>query len=163
METALLDDGMTVELIADGCHLPAELMQLAVKCKGVDRVCVVTDAMRGAGMPEGTIWPVGPQDSRVSGVIRGGVAVLPDNSAFAGSVATMDRLVRNAVNLIGLSLPEAIRLATWTPARIVGVDSRKGCLAPGRDADLVVLDQDLAVVETIALGKTVYQRSESHT
>jgi N-acetylglucosamine-6-phosphate deacetylase len=157
-ETALLEDDLTVELIADGHHVPAELMRLALKCKGVAKVCVVSDAMRGAGKPEGTQWPVGPQDSRVIGIIRDGVAVLPDNSAFASSVSTMDRMVRNARDLIRLSLPDAVRVATLTPAQIIGVADRKGSLAPGRDADIVILDQDLGVVETIALGETVFSR-----
>lgn len=160
VETALLEDDLTVELIADGHHLPPELLRLALKCKGVDRLCLVTDAMRGAGMPPGTAWPVGPRGSKVQGVVRDGVAVLPDNSAFAGSVATMDRLLRNAVALMGLGLPDAVRIVSSTPARIAGVDSRKGSLAPGKDADLALLDRDLTVAETIVLGRTVYRRDE---
>ena len=163
VETALLEDALTVELIADGHHLPPELLRLAVKCKGVDKLCLVTDAMRGAGMPPGTTWPVGPHSSKVLGVVRDGVAVLPDNSAFAGSVATMDLLLRNAVELMGLGLPDALRLITSTPARIAGVDARKGSLVVGKDADLVLLDRDLAVVETIVLGRTVYRRDGAHT
>lgn len=162
VETALLEDALTVELIADGHHLPPELMRLAVKCKGLDKVCVVTDAMRGTGKPEGTSWPVGPQNSKVIGVIRGGVAVLPDNSAFASSISTMDKLVRNMVDLVGLSIAQAIRVATLTPARILGVADRKGHLSPGCDADIVLLDQSLNVAETIVQGKTVYQKSPAH-
>jgi N-acetylglucosamine-6-phosphate deacetylase len=160
VEAALLEDSLSVELIADGHHLPPELMRLAVKCKGLDRLCLVTDAMRGAGMAQGTTWAVGPLDSKVRGVVRGGVATLPDNSAFAGSIATMDRLLRNAVELIGLPLADALRVITLTPARIVGVHRRKGSLAPGKDADLVLLDRELDVVETIAMGRTVYRRDE---
>jgi N-acetylglucosamine-6-phosphate deacetylase len=92
------------------------------------------------------------------GVVRGGVAILPHNSAFAGSVATMAGLVRNLVNVVGVSLGHAIQMATLTPARIIGVAERKGSLAIGKDADLVILDRDLQVVETIVLGQTVYRR-----
>ena len=159
VETALLEDALTVELIADGHHVPPELMKLAVKCKGLDKLCIVTDAMRGAGKPEGTSWPVGPQDSKVIGIIRNGVAVLPDNSAFASSVSTMDRLVKNMVNLVGLSVTEAIRVATLTPARILGIAGCKGRLRPGYDADIVLLDQDLNVLETIVQGHTVYRKA----
>lgn len=160
VETALLEEDLTVELIADGHHVLKELLRLTLKCKGVDKVCLVTDAMRGTGMPEGSTWPVGPRDSRVKGVIRGGVAVLPDNSAFASSVSTMDRLVRNAVDLIGLSLSDAIRMATLTPAQIIGVEKRKGSLVAGKDADFVILDKELKVVETIVLGETVYRSAQ---
>jgi N-acetylglucosamine-6-phosphate deacetylase len=159
-ETALLEEDLTVELIADGHHVPPELMRLTVKCKGIDKLCVVSDAMRGAGMPEGSRWPVGPENSRVIGVIRDGVAVLPDNSAFASSVSLMDRMVRNARSLIGLSLPDAIRLATLTPAQIIGAADRKGSLVAGKDADIVILDKDLHVVETIALGEPVFRRGD---
>jgi N-acetylglucosamine-6-phosphate deacetylase len=158
VETALLEDALTGGLIADGHHLPPELLRLAFKCKGADKACVVTDAMRGASMPEGTAWPVGPQGSPIIGVVRSGVSVSPDNSAFASSIATMDQLLRNAVRLAGLSLPDAARAASLTPARILGLAGRKGSLTPGKDADFVVLDGNLQVRETVVLGHSVYRR-----
>jgi N-acetylglucosamine-6-phosphate deacetylase len=115
--------------------------------------------MRGAGKPEGTSWPVGPKSSKVIGIIHNGVAVLPDNSAFASSVSNMDQMVRNMVELVGLSQAQAIRVASLTPARILGIDNRKGALLPGHDADLVILDRALNVVETIVLGRTVFRRN----
>lgn len=153
IEAALYYDGFNVEIIADGCHLPAALLKLIVKCKTTDRICLVTDSMRGAGMPDGPTI-LGSLTRGQPAIIEDGVAKLPDRSAFAGSVATMDRLVRNMVTLAEVPLYEAVKMASLIPATVLGYDDR-GMLSPGFVADVVVLDGDLQVVSTMAQGVLV--------
>lgn len=88
-------------------------------------------------------------------MVEDGVAKLPDRSAFAGSVATTDRLVRTMVETAGIPLPEAVRMMTATPARILGVDDRKGSLQAGKDADIILFDDHIRVARTLIGGKTV--------
>lgn len=154
VEAVLLREEMTTELIADGVHLMPELMKLVVKVKGVGRVCLVTDAMRGTGMPDG-VYSFGPKDG-TKAVVAHGYSVMEGGTGLASSLVTMGACVRNAVELIGLSLQEAVTMATINPARVVKINNRKGHLAPGKDADLVILDRDLSVMQTMVEGKTIY-------
>ncbi len=127
MEAAYLIDDITVEIIADGIHLPKPLLQFVYKFKGPDKTALCTDAMRGAGMPDGESIR-GSLTNGQKVIIEDGVAKMPDRSAFAGSVATTDRLVRTMVQLAGIPLTDAIRMMTLTPARILHIDSSKGSL-----------------------------------
>ena len=156
IEAALYFDAFTVEVIADGCHLPAALLKFIYKCKGADRICVVTDSTRGAGMPEGPTI-LGSLKRGQVGIIEDGVAKMPDRQAFAGSVATMDRLVRNMVQLADVPLYEAVRMASATPAKVLGCKDR-GALVEGYIADVVLMDETLHVTRTIAAGKTVFAK-----
>jgi len=151
VETVLERDEITTELIADGRHLPAELLRLTVRAKGVDRVCLVTDAMRGAGMPDG-VYTFGPKHGQKA-VVKNGEALMMDLSSFASSVVTMDVMVRNALNLMGLTRREAIAMATINPARFLRVADRKGSLEVGKDADCVILDEDFHMIQTVIAGK----------
>ena len=124
VETLLYDDRITGELIADGWHLDPILMKLLVKVKGIEKVCFVTDAMAATGLPDGRYF-VG----NVEAIVEGGIARLPDNSAYAGSVTTMDVCVRNGISLMKLSLKDSLRMATLTPSEIIGVSEiEKGAL-----------------------------------
>lgn len=105
-----------------------------------------------AGMPPGRYFVGG-----VEAIVEDGIARLPDNSAYASSVTTMDVCVRNAVERIGLGLSEAVRMASLTPATVVGVEERKGSLEPGKDADVVVMDENANVRLTVARGVVVYR------
>jgi N-acetylglucosamine-6-phosphate deacetylase len=160
IESAFLLD-MDVEIIADGVHLPPPLLKLVYKIKGADRTALITDAMRAAGMPEGESI-LGSLANGLRVIVEDGVAKLPDRTAFAGSVATMNRLVRNMVQMADVPLPEAVRMASTTPARIMGVDNRKGSLAPGKDADVVIFDDQFTIQSTIVGGKIVYSTTEKH-
>ncbi len=155
IESAFLLDGMDVEVIADGVHLPEPLLKLIYKIKGPDRIALITDAMRGAGMPEGESV-LGNYKTGLKVIIEDGVAKLPDRSSFAGSVATADRLVRTMVKTAKVPLTDAVRMITHTPARIMGVSESKGSLAVGKDADIVIFDQDIHIKSTIIKGKVVY-------
>lgn len=137
VESVYLTDDMTIELIADGIHLPATILRLAYKLKGVERTCLVTDALSSAAN-EGK--PV--NDPRI--IIEDGVCKLADRSSLAGSIATSDTLVRTMVKA-GIPLGDVLRMAAETPARIMGVDDRKGSLQKDKDADIVILDKDLNV------------------
>lgn len=157
IESAFLLDDMTVEIIADGVHLPPSLLKLIYKIKGASRTALVTDAMRGAGMPEGeSILGSIKQGQKV--IIEGGVAKLPDRTAFAGSVATTDRLVRTMVNTAAVPIVDAVRMMTSSPAKIIGVDHRKGTLAAGKDADIVLFDKDIQIFMTIIKGNIIYKK-----
>lgn len=156
IEYGYYQDGMQVEIIADGIHVPSSLLHLIVKIKGVDRISLVTDSMRAAGMPEGPSILGGLKGGQEV-LVEGGVAKLPDRSAFAGSVATADRLVRTMVREGGVTLEEAVRMMTLNPARVMGVADRKGSLETGKDADIVIFDgEEVRVERTLVGGKTVF-------
>ena len=159
VESGYLLDDMNVEVIADGHHLPPELLEMIYKFKGSDRIALVTDAMRGAGMPDGKTV-LGKREGGLNCIIEGGVAKLPDRSAFAGSVCTANNLVKTMYKTVGVPLDEAVKMITYTPARIMGLDSKMGSLKKGFCADLVLFDDDINIHRTIISGKTVFQRSE---
>ena len=139
---------MTVEVIADGKHLPSTILRLVYKLKGVERTCLVTDALSYAASD------VKPDEgSRI--IIEDGVCKLADHSSLAGSIATMDVLVRTMVQKANIPLADAVRMASETPARIMGVYDRKGSLQRGKDADIQILDKDLNVRAVWAMGKLV--------
>jgi N-acetylglucosamine-6-phosphate deacetylase len=143
---ALNDERVTVELINDGIHLHPAIVAMAVRAAR-GGFTLVTDAMAAAGMGDGD-YRLGSMEVRVSG----GVARLAAGDSIAGSTLTMENAVRNAVHASGLSVPDAVAAATVTPARVLGLDDR-GALRPGLRADLLVLDDDLAVAEVVRGGR----------
>ena len=157
MEYGYYQDGMAVEIIADGHHVPSSLLHLIVKVKGVDNVVLVTDSMRGAGMPEGPSILGGLADGQEC-IVENGVAKLLDGSGFAGSVCTTDRLVRTMITIGGCSLEQAVQMASLNPARVMGVADRKGSLEAGKDADIVIFGDNVEVFATIVSGRKVYQK-----
>ena len=151
IEATLLFDELSTEMIADGRHLPPNLIRLIIKAKGLDRLCVCTDAVRVAGFQPGEHTFAGR-----TVLVEDGVAKLPDRSFFAGSTATMDRCVRTMVHEVGLGLQDAVKLATTNPARFMRLDAERGSLVPGKRADLVLLDDALTVQKTIVGGQVVF-------
>jgi N-acetylglucosamine-6-phosphate deacetylase len=158
IESAWLLDEMDVEVIADGVHLPAPLLKLVYKIKGVERTALITDAMRAAGMPEGESI-LGNLKNGLKVLVEDGVAKLPDRSSFAGSVATADRLVRTMISMANVPLYDAVKMITKTPARIMKVDNKKGSLAEGMDADILIFDEDINIKMTMVKGKVVYEHA----
>lgn len=148
IETAFLDDGIDVEIIADGKHLPPDLIRLIYKIKGSDKIALITDslAIAGTDIKHGFM-------QTTEFIVEDGVCKLMDRSAFAGSVATADRLVRVIAKEVGLPLTEAIKMMTATPARIMGLN--KGALEVGKDADIVVFDADIEIQKVFVLGNEV--------
>ena len=138
IETAFLRDDLLVEIIADGRHLPPELIRMILKIKGTDSVIAVTDSL----FPAGTDMTEGISDG-VAFIVEDGVCKLPDRSAFAGSIATADRLVRVLTRDCGVSLPEAVKMLTSVPARLLNLNA--GIIGEGKLADLVVFDDDIQI------------------
>ncbi len=159
IESAFILDGMNVEVIADGVHLPAPLLKLIYKIKGADRIALITDAMRAAGMPPGEST-LGSLKNGLKVIVEDGVAKLPDRSSFAGSVATTDRLVRTMIRLADIPLLKAVQMATMTPAKIMGVADAKGSLAVGKDADIILFNEHIEVQTTIIQGRIVYCKNK---
>src|SRR6266446_811302 len=153
LETFLADERVMVELIADGKHVHPELLRLAVRSKGIDKVCLITDATAGAGLTEGAEFLVG----ETRAVVRAGVGMVADGSALAGSVSTMIQMVKNMVELAGVSLPDAVRMASLNPARALGIGGRKGSVEPRKDADIVVFSRDFKVLKTVVGGRVEYE------
>jgi N-acetylglucosamine-6-phosphate deacetylase len=152
VEAGYLHDELDVEIIADGVHLPAPLLKLVYKIKGPDHTALITDSMRAAGMPEGE-YILGNIISGLKVITEEGVAKLPDRSAFAGSIATTDRLVRTMIDLAEIPLFDAIKMITATPARIINMHDRIGAIKVGMDADLLVFDERINVQMTMIKGR----------
>ena len=155
IEYGYWQDNMDIEIIADGIHVPSDLLKLVMKIKGPRHIALVTDSMRAAGMPEGPSI-LGALQGGQEVIVEGGVAKLMDRSAFAGSVATADRLVRTMIHGGGVSVEDAIRMITANPARIMGLSHHKGQIAPGYDADVVIFDENICIHNTIIKGKEIY-------
>jgi N-acetylglucosamine-6-phosphate deacetylase len=151
---ALMDDRVVVGLIADGVHSHPSSVRLAVRAKGPDRVALVTDAIAGAGMEPG-VYSLDGQE-----VLVDETAARLRDGTLAGSVLALDQAVRNVVEWTGCGVAEACRMAGEVPARLLGLRS-KGRLAAGFDADLVLLDDDLAVRATFREGRCIYRRAEA--
>lgn len=154
IEAGLCLDKLTVQVIADGKHLPAALLRLIYKCKGASKISLITDGLCASAtdMEEGTVVH---QANGMDMVYEDGVFKMMDRQAFAGSAATMNRLVRNMIELAGVPLTEAVAMATSTPARIVGAADRKGTLEPGKDADIIFFDSKIQVSRVIVGGRVI--------
>ena len=144
MEATLYFDELTTEVIADGKHLQRELLLLAYKTKGPDRLALVTDCNRALDMPDGEYY-FGPRDGGEPILREDGVGVTLDGKALASGVVGMDECVRTFQRLTGVPLVEVLRMASLTPARIAGVEALTGSIGMGKRADLVVLDAELVV------------------
>jgi N-acetylglucosamine-6-phosphate deacetylase len=157
LEASLTFDTLTVEMIADNKHLPATLMKLAYKTIGPDRLCAISDATSGAGLPQGSRYRMGDLEYEVCD----GVGMMLDRSAFAGSTTLLNQMIPVLVNVVGMPPVEAVRMASLTPARVIGVDDCKGSLEPGKDADIAIFNDDFSAWRVMIGGEWVY--STSHT
>lgn len=139
---------MTVELVADGIHVPPVMLKMVHGLKGVERTALITDALAVAASDSQTAF-----DPRV--IIEDGVCKLADRSALAGSIATMDRLVKTAVTMAGIPMEDACRMVSETPARIMKISDRKGSLEKGKDADIMMFDANIDLCFVMAMGKVI--------
>ena len=154
LEFALSEPAIMCELIADGHHVSATLMKMLYRAKGADRICLVTDATAGAGLPNGTEFELAGKLC----VVEHGVCLLADRSALAGSAARMIDLVRTFAG-VGVPLHEAVQMATLNPARAAGL-SDKGKIEIGAAADLVVFSSEFEVLRTFARGEEIFRAKE---
>jgi N-acetylglucosamine-6-phosphate deacetylase len=148
VEAVYLQDGINVEMICDGIHVPPIILKLIHKIKGADHIALITDALACAASDSKTAF-----DPRV--IIEDGVCKLADRSALAGSIATMDRLIRTCVQKSKIPLEDVARMASETPARIMGVYDRKGSIQYGKDADIMMFDSNLNLINVIQMGRDV--------
>lgn len=149
LETAMLHDEIYAEIIADGRHLPPELIRLIVKIKGIDRIALVTDSLAVAGTEAKSGFMV---DTPF--IIEDGVCKLADRSAFAGSIATADVLIRTVTQEAGFALTDAVHMMSAVPAEIMGLN--KGVLAPGNDADIIAFDDAINIKTAFVMGEQVF-------
>jgi len=148
VESIFAEQDMTVEMIADGIHVPPVMLRMIYQIKGVEKTALITDSLACAATDSDAAF-----DPRV--ILEDGVCKLADRSALAGSIATMDRLIRTCVQQAGIPLEDACRMASETPAKIMGVYDRKGSLEAGKDADLMMFDADLKLTYVMQAGREV--------
>src|SRR5579864_669648 len=153
VEAVYLDERLSSELITDGKHLSREMLLMAFRNKGYEKLAIVTDAMRGAGMPDGE-YTFGPRHG-MRAVVKNGEARVPDGTALASSVFPMNEMIRVFRDLAGCPLWQAVRMASLTPAEIVHRAGEIGSLAPGKLADLLIIDEQLQVHATYIGGRLV--------
>ena len=154
IESAYALEDLTVEVIADGCHIPPELLHMVYRLKGTDKTCMITDSLRCTGQ-DVTESITGSLENGQRIIIEDGVAKMPDRSAFAGSIATTDRLVRTAYKLAGIPLVDSVKMMTITPAKILNIDNERGSIETGKIADLVIFNENIEIKHIICSGKTV--------
>lgn len=148
VESIFAEEDMTVEMIADGIHVPPVMLRMIYQIKGVEKTALITDSLACAATDSDAAF-----DPRV--ILEDGVCKLADRSALAGSIATMDRLIRTCVEQAGIPLADACRMASETPAKIMGVYDRKGSIEAGKDADIIMFDKDLKLTYVMQMGKEV--------
>lgn len=146
---AVLDaDDVTAEIIADGIHVHPASLRIAVRQKGPARTCLITDSMNATGLDDGE-YRVGSLDV----ILRGGEARLKDGGALAGSVLTLNRAVRNIIRWTDVSVSDAVRMASLTPAAVLGLDRELGSLEVGKLANLAIFDREFNAIGTVVRGR----------
>ncbi len=138
-------------MISDNRHLPPTLMKLAYKCKGPDKLCIISDSTNGAGLPEGTVVHASGMDFEVSN----GVGILLDHTSFAGSTTLINQMIPILTNEVGIPLVEAIRMASLTPAKVIHIDDKKGSITPGKDADIAIFNDDFTAWNVLIGGRFI--------
>lgn len=147
---AALESDIYCEAICDGRHLHPGVVRLLIKTKGIDRVVAITDSIMAAGLPDGN-YKLGVNDV----VVVDGDAKLASNGVRAGSTLTTGQALKNIMAFTGRPLEEVLKLLTENPAKLIGVFDKKGSIAEGKDADLVVLDEENNVTDTFVMGKQI--------
>ena len=162
VEAVLADERVSVDFILDGVHVDPVAVQMAIHCKskGPGCVCLITDSNVGAGLDPGRF--VFMNTGEIEFAYKGGPARMVKNNELAGSGLTMDQAFRNAVKWLDISLPEAVKMVSTNPAKVIGFGNRKGRLDKGYDADFLVLDEKLNVLQTWIAGKCCFN-SDNHS
>ena len=161
MELALIDDRVSIEIIADMFHITPHLAKMAYKNKGADKICVVSDCLRAGGMPVGSqLYSLGSikDESAQKFIVSKGVGRLPDGTRFAGSLQPLSQMVKNLVTECDIPLVDAIKMATITPAKTINKQDKIGSIEVGKYADFCIMNKDLKVEKTIVGGKIVFEQ-----
>ena len=154
-EYALIDDNITAEMIADNKHIIPELAKMIIRAKGADRVCVVSDCLRCAGMPnDGKLYTLGSGETAQLIRVNDGVATLADGSKFAGSITCVRQMVKNLIDA-GIPVSDAVKMGTATPARIIGEDKNIGSIEKGKLSDILLIDERLDIKNVIMGQKEI--------
>lgn len=150
-------DSISAEVIADGVHVHPASIKILIKCKGYEKVVVISDAIMGMGAPDGE-YQLGGRAI----IVQNGASRFKDGG-IAGSAMSVGKGVKNLIRWLDLELPQIIQMATLNPARAIGEEGRKGSLEVGKDADIIICDQELNVKMTIVRGRVVHQESDGET
>ena len=154
VEAALVDDRYTAQVIADLRHLPLGVLKLIYKCKGADGMYLITDGLEfsASDLKDGDVCM---QENGLEVVFEDNVMKLSDRSCLAGSAATTDMLVRNMYKAVGAPIFDAVKMASSTPAKVIGIDNRKGYIKEGYDADILLFDDDINIKKVMVMGNFV--------
>lgn len=159
-EFAMTSDAITAEIIADNHHVPPLLAKMVYRAKGAEGLCLVSDAIAPGGLPESPeLYRLGTGDGCTRVFVEGGVAMVEDRSCYAGSVQSLDQMIKNLVRDAGIPFVDAVRMASLTPAQVIDLDHECGSIAVGKRADFCIMDRDLNVIETIIAGQTVCKKA----
>ncbi|MDL2278161.1 N-acetylglucosamine-6-phosphate deacetylase [Parabacteroides sp. OttesenSCG-928-G07] len=153
IEAIYLMDDMTVELVCDGIHVPSAILKLVYKVKGTEKIALITDAMYASAWPDAEKEFNDPRF-----ILENGVCKFADRSALTGSLAAGIRMIQVMVQQAEIPLIDAVRMASETPARIMGIEHKKGSLATGKEADIIIFDENFQVKTTIVEGKIIFQQ-----
>lgn len=147
IQTVLYDDHLTTEMIGDNIHVPPSIARLVYKCKGSDGLCLVSDCLKVAGLEPGHVYSIGPKKyaDAFKVYLDHNVAKVPDRCLNAGSIMTLDRMLKNMILDVGIPIHDAVKMSSLTPARVVKRDKDIGSLEVGKYADLCVMDKDFTV------------------
>ena len=156
----LTSDGVTAELIGDGFHVHPVAMDILIRCKGIDNITLITDCAKYAGLPDGEYESSWGKLIKKGGIIRRAGFDESVDGTMAGSAWTMDHNIRCLVQDVGVPVKDVFRMASTVPARVIGLDDRKGSLQVGKDADLTILDGNLEIAATFIGGREVYKRDK---
>ena len=149
VEAGLTFDDLYAETICDGYHLPDELLRIAFRCKGADRMLIVSDACLCAGLPSGSVV----RTAGLTFYVEDGISMNEAHTSFASSTSPLDRMVRHLIFDTKLPLDDVLRMSSATPAKLLGLYDRKGSIAVGKDADINLVDARFNVVKTFCKGK----------
>lgn len=148
---AVLDsDRVTAEIIADGVHVHPASLRIAIRQKGLEKICLVTDSMNATGLGDG-VYRVGNLET----IVSGGEARLKESGALAGSVLRLNRAVKNIIRWTGVTPSRAVNMASANPARVLGLEDKFGSIQPGKYANLAIFDEEFDVIDTIVRGRSV--------
>jgi len=159
-ESGLYFDDLTAEVIADGNHVPANLLKLIYKIKGPDNICPGTDSMRAAGQ-DVKVSILGSLKNGQQVDIENGVALLPNRESYASSIATADRLIRTMINMADVPITDAVKMMTVTPAKKLNVDNRIGSITPGKEADIILFDENINIQLIMIKGNIAFSLTNS--